>query len=158
MNDESTGTVTEPMDLTDKEAKLKASKKAAAQKMMERKRAALDLLIALAERQGDAEEKAAAEYLKPGRHIAGSPKAPKTNKVDMVSAIFDDMDSVHEDDIYLQHKLGRTEMRKVIQTGVNNGTWITFDPSTGLYTVVLRDSPEAPEGWLGAMPKQPKVL
>lgn len=141
-----------------KAEKLKASKKAAAEKMMERKRAALALLIALAERQGDAEEKEAAVYLTPGRHISGGPKAPKIGKVDMVAELFGEEDSVHEDDIYLQHKLGRTEMRKVIQSGVNAGTWITFDPSTGLYTVIARDETEAPDGWLGPLPKQPKVL
>lgn len=149
----------EDTNLTDQEKaeKLKASKKAAAQKMMERKRAALDVLIALAERMGDDEEKKAAEYLKPGRHVgaASGPKAPKA-KANLVDDIFADSDTAHEDDIYLQFKLGRTEMKRVIQAGVNAGVWITFDQSTGNYNVVARG--EMPDGWLGPQPKAPKVL
>ena len=152
MNDEETTTVDQ---VTDPSEKIKASKKAAALKMQERKRAALDILISLAQRLGDADEKAAAIYLQPGRHIGGT-TGPKVAKVDYLDAIFLDSDVAHEDDIYLSHKLGRTEMKKVIQQGVNNGVWISFDPTTGNYTVVARG--EQPAGWLGPVPKQPKVL
>jgi len=141
---------------TGAEDKMKAQKKAAADKMMARKRAALDILIALAQRLGDTEEKAAAVYLTPGRHIGAAPGTPKMAKANFLDLIFATSDTAHEDDIYLSHKLGRTEMKKVIQQGVNNGIWIAFDPTTGNYTVVARG--EQPEGWLGPVPKQPKVL
>lgn len=156
MNDEDQ-TVETTVDTTpDAEAKIKAQKKAAADKMMARKRAALDILIALAQRLGDASEKEAAVYLTPGRHIGATGGAPKAAKADYIDLLFLDSDTAHEDDIYLSHKLGRTEMKKVIQQGVNQGVWITFDPTTGNYKVVARGT--QPDGWLGPVPKQPKVL
>lgn len=147
--------------VTDADAaeKLKAQKKAAADKMKARKTAALEKLIDLAMRMGNDEEKEAAVYMQPGRHTSGAtasgPKTPKV-KADLVKEIFSDNDEMHEDDVYLKFKLGRTEMRKVIQQGVNNNVWITFDLGTGLYKVVSRS--EMPDGWLGPQPKTPKVL
>jgi len=132
---------------------LKAKKKEAADRMKARKDAALNVLIELAQRIGTDEEKAAAVYMTPGRHVAGAAKVTKPG----VSVLDSLSYPAHEDAIYTQYKLGRAEMRKEIQKAVSRGTWVSFDPTSGFYDLA-GTGPEAPEGWLGPMPKQPKAL
>ena len=138
----------------DKDAKLKEQKKAAFLKMKARKDAALATLISLAQRMGDEEEKKAAEYLTPGHRTSSSgPKAPKIKK-DMVAEIFGDSNTVHEDKIFMDFKLGRPDMAKLIKQAVNQNVWISFDAGNGIYSVVRGAQPE---GWLGPQPKPAKV-
>ena len=134
-------------------AKLKEQKKAAFLKMKARKDSALALLISLAQRMGDEDEKKAAEYLTPGHRTASGPKAPKV-KEDMIAKIFGDSDTVHEDKIFMDFKLGRPDMAKLIKQAVNQNIWISFDAGNGIYSVVRG---AMPEGWLGPLPKAPKV-
>lgn len=132
---------------------MKAKKKEAADRMKARKEAALNMLIELAQRIGSDEEKAAAVYMTPGRHVAGAVKTVKAGVSVLDALSF----PIHEDSVYAQFKMGRPEMRKEIQKGVNRGVWVSFDPTSGMYDLV-GSGPDAPEGWLGPMPKQPKVL
>lgn len=106
------------------EAKLEAFRKSkieASVRLQARKKEAILKLIAMAERVGNEEEKAAAKYLNPGRHIVLAPKP-----VD----IFGKEKSIHEDILFKAHKLGRAEMRKMMKKDPT----ITFNTTTGIYT------------------------
>jgi len=84
-------------------------KNEAAKRMLDRKAEAMSKLIALALRSGNAEEKEAARYLEPGRHLNITPKTP------IISMIEAD-GSVHEDEIFKKFKMGRKEMRAIMKT------------------------------------------
>jgi len=84
-------------------------KNEAAKRMLDRKAEAMSKLIALALRSGNAEEKEAAKYLEPGRHLNITPKAP-------IVAMIEAGVSVHEDEIFKKFKMGRKEMRAIMKT------------------------------------------
>lgn len=98
----------------------------------------------------------AALLVKPGRR-GGSTVARK----DVIAEYFTDHvgegESVHEDQIWKDLKLGRAEMRKASVNLIKKAKdpedrmWIDFDPESGSYTFVQTGA-EAPEGWTGYRP------
>ena len=82
-------------------------KNEASKRMLARKAEALQKLIALAEKSGTPEEKAAASYLKGGRQIG-------INKNEVVEFIRN-RGSVSEDDVWLKFKKGRVEMKRIMK-------------------------------------------
>ena len=136
--------------------KLKKQKNEASKRLHDRKSKALTQLIDLAKRLGTPEEKDAALYLEPGRHIAGVPGAPKVRK-DVLASLLDTVGAtIHEDEVFKQERLGRREMGQLIRSAVGT-RWVTFNPDTGTYKLVAM-GPTAPEGWVGPLPKAPKAL
>ena len=91
----------------EKVAAFKKMKNEASKRMLARKAEALAKLIALAEKHGTAEEKAAAKYLSGGRQIG-------VNKNEVIEYIRTN-GSVSEDDIFLKFKKGRAEMKRLMK-------------------------------------------
>ncbi|MEJ2248026.1 MAG: hypothetical protein P8Y70_00015 [Candidatus Lokiarchaeota archaeon] len=81
----------------------------------------------------------------------------RTAGKNVIADMFRETLTVHEDDIYKAHKMGRGEMSRIIKKLIkdpadpNDRLWIEFDPTTGLYTLVHRGA-SAPEGWKGYEP------
>jgi hypothetical protein len=85
----------------------RARKNEASKRMLARKAEALEKLIALAEKHGNAEEKLAAKYLSGGRQM-GTQKS-------VVVEYLQDHGSADEMEIFKQFKLGRTEMKALMK-------------------------------------------
>lgn len=111
-----------------KAEKFRLAKIEASKKMIARKKVAIAILVALADKSGSPEEKLAAKYLSGGRQLGVSPTFSPTD-------IFGSEKSIHEDLLFKHKKLGRTEMKKIIAKAEKAGTKITFDPQTGIYAL-----------------------
>jgi len=99
------GTTPVFMSEEEKIAAFKASKNAAAKRMLARKAEAMEKLIAMALRIGTDEEKKAAMYLLP------HPVGPRTvSPVDSIREA-----PMTEDEVWMKFKLGRTEMKRVLK-------------------------------------------
>ena len=113
---------------SEKAEKFRLAKIEASKKLIARKKQAMAVLIALAEKSGTEAEKEAARYLSGGR------------KLGLVSAfspsdIFGTETSIHEDLLFKHKKLGRQEMKKIMAKAEKTGTKIAFNPQTGIYSL-----------------------
>lgn len=89
----------------DKLEAFRKMKNEASKRMLARKAEALQKLIALAEKMGTDEEKAAAKYLRGGRQL--------TTKSDVITAL--ESKSMSEMEVFQLFKLGRTEMKRIMK-------------------------------------------
>ena len=97
-------------DSESKDEAFRLRKLEASKRMLERKKVALDKLIALAQRIGTEEEKAAAQYLSGGRQLT------TTNQVyDFVA----ETGKATEDELFIKFKVGRTEMKRLMKKHVS---------------------------------------
>lgn len=128
----------------------------------EQKKEALNKIVAFVLDSLDADEPEnkelieAALLVKPGRRVATT-----TSRKDVIAEYFTEQvgvgESVHEDKIWSDLKLGRAEMRKASVNLIKKAKdpeermWISFDPETELYTYEAEGA-EPPEGWLGYRP------
>ncbi len=88
-------------------------------------------------------------------------KAPRTAGITGVKAVvirmFSDIgDTVDEDSIWSENKLGRAEMRKTTVNLIKKEKpgerlWISFNPEKGVYTLEGMGA-DAPSGWTGYTP------
>lgn len=82
--------------------------------------------------------------------------ATRTSVMSIVSGIFDENEEISEDDIFVAHKLGRTEMATATKNIIKkfapaDRKWISFDPETGVYTLAGTGA-DPPEDWKGYVP------
>ena len=110
-----------------KAEKFRLAKIEASKRLIERKKQALAVLIALAEKSGSPEEKEAGRYLSGGRKLGLVSFTPED--------IFGKEKSIHEDLLFKHKKLGRAEMKKIIKKAEKAGVKITFDIQTGIYAI-----------------------
>lgn len=87
---------------------------------------------------------------------SGSGGSSRVAVMDVVSGIFDDVKEISEDQIFIDHKLGRTEMTTAIKNIIKKydpkeRKWISFDPETGVYKLEGK-GPKPPRGWTGYVP------
>lgn len=137
------------------EEQKKAKKNEASKKMIAKKKAAIKVLAELANRLGDATEKAAAAYLSgAGR----TPGAPREAAKDYIAILFNGTvgATIDEGAVFKATKMGRLEMRALIKKEVNRGNWISFDATKEVYTFVAKGD-KAPAGWNGPQPKAAKL-
>jgi hypothetical protein len=139
-----------------------AEEKTKGQIRREKKKEALNKIVAFVLDNLDQDEPENKELIesallvKPGRR-GGTTVARK----DVVRSYFNDTvgegETVHEDQIWSDLKLGRAEMRKATVNLIKKATdpedrmWIEFDPETGVYDF-LATGPEPPSGWTGYRP------
>ena len=82
--------------------------------------------------------------------------ATRTSVMSIVSGIFDETKEISEDQIFIDHKLGRTEMatanKNIIKKfDAKDRKWIAFDPETGIYKLTGKGE-NPPRGWKGYVP------
>lgn len=82
--------------------------------------------------------------------------ATRTSVMSVVSTIFDGVKMMTEDDIFIAHKLGRTEMATASKNIIKkfapaDRKWISFDPETGEYKLAGK-GPNPPKNWRGYVP------
>ena len=121
----------------------------------EAKKVALkSLLTYVKENSADEGVLALVKILTPGVRFGG------TQKTGVVSIIADQFesegDTMTEDSIWNDYKLGRAEMRKIRVNLIKKRDpekrlWISFDADAGVYTLD-GTGPEAPAGWTGYQP------
>jgi hypothetical protein len=87
----------------------------------------------------------------PGR----APGVQKESVASKLREIFTNKDSIHEDEIYKEFKIGRTEMKRRCynlrekNTDPKDNIYVTFDKDSGLYEVVGRGE-KVPEQFVKA--------
>lgn len=108
----------------DKKEAFRLMKLAASKRMLERKKAATDKLVALALRIGTDEEKAAAKYLSGELRV-------KNVSTDKVYEAFEKEGTLHEDTIFKSYKLGRAEMRRFMKKHAD----VSFDAARSVYVL-----------------------
>lgn len=96
--------------------------------------------------------------LKPKSRSGFGGVAKKVTNVDKVLELFgSEGDVIHEDDIFLKLKLGRTDMRqvstKLVKRAPEDRIWIAFDADTGNYSKVAEGA-DMPEDWNGYVPEE----
>lgn len=139
-------------EIADKE--VSAKRAAASKKVRDRKRQSLlDLLKWVKEQSPEGAILALVRDITPGSRVE------TVSAKNVLFELFESRmgDNIHEDDIFKQFKLGRTEMRRHLITLIKNAAtpddrmWVSFDPTTGFY--VCKDiSPNAPKDWTGYLP------
>ena len=80
----------------------------------------------------------------------------RTSVMSIVSGIFDEHKLISEDQIFIDHKLGRTEMATATKNIIKkfapeDRKWISFDPETGEYKLAGK-GPNPPKNWTGYVP------
>ena len=80
----------------------------------------------------------------------------RTSVMSIVSGIFDENKEMNEDEVFANHKLGRSEMATAIKNIIKkfepaDRKWIAFDPETGVYKLVGKGA-NPPKGWKGYVP------
>jgi len=80
----------------------------------------------------------------------------RTSVMSIVSGIFDETKLISEDQIFIDHKLGRTEMATACKNIIKkfapeDRKWISFDPETGEYKLTGK-GPNPPKNWTGYVP------
>jgi len=100
----------------------------------------------------------AADVLTP-KHGGGGGGIKADSKKSLFITMLEDKGTVHEDDVFLELKLGRTEVRNIrndlIKTVPENRVWVAFDRDTGNYTVAGKGA-EMPANWDGYVPEELK--
>jgi hypothetical protein len=86
-------------------------------------------------------------------------KKPGTRRVSVSGAVIETIKKekvINEVELFTQYKLGRTEVRALLNRQLNadieNRIWVSFNPETGNYTVE-GTGVKAPKDWSGYTPK-----
>lgn len=82
--------------------------------------------------------------------------ATRTSVMSIVSGIFDKTKEISEDQIFIDHKLGRTEMATATKNIIKkfapaDRKWISFDPESGVYKLAGKGE-NPPRSWKGYVP------
>jgi len=80
----------------------------------------------------------------------------RVSVMSIVSDMFTNVKEIHEDDVFAQHKLGRSEMATATKNIIKkfepkDRKWIAFDPETGVYTLAGKGE-NPPKNWTGYVP------
>ena len=119
-----------------------------------KKEALKSLLAYVKENSQDENALAYCKILTPGVRFGG---AQRTGVVSIIAGAFEsEGDTIHEDQVWSDYKLGRSEMRKIAVNLIKKREpekrlWISFDADTGVYTLE-GSGPDAPAGWTGYTP------
>lgn len=94
----------------------------------------------------------AAALITPGVRVGGI----RASRKDVIEEAFQNQDAIHEDEIWAEYKMGRTDMRKaciglIKKKAPEDRMWIGFDPDSGMYTLE-GTGPNPPAGWTGYRP------
>lgn len=121
-------------------------------------RTIVDTLIAKSEvtKEEFAELKALAILAAPKSGGRSGTGTTRTSVMSIVSGIFDELKEISEDQMFIDHKLGRTEMATASKNIIKkfapeDRKWIAFDPETGVYKLAGKGE-NPPRGWKGYVP------
>lgn len=136
------------VEVDSNKAEKKAEKKA---KKDLKKKQLLALIAFVTENTEDPELIAAAKNLTPGQRIA------RVGMKEVITDLFENVgQTVGEDQIWTDHRLGRKEMRSITNNLIKkekpeNRKWISFDSENGVYEL-QGIGHGAPNGWTGYVP------
>lgn len=124
------------------------------QKKIAARNDALKALCAFAAEKGDEKLKAAAALF--AVRAASGPRGTSPKFITVMTELFKAGPTVHEDIIFKNYKLGRTDMRNMTIDAIKKAKpaerfWVKFDAQTGVYTLVGRGE-KAPATWTGYKP------
>jgi len=137
----------------------KADKKARGRaKRLVKKQALMSVLAFVKENTKDEKLLLACVALTPGVRFGGV----RSTKKDVIVEAFGKKAKIHENEIWENYKLGRSEMRKtcinlIKRAEPKDRVWIDFDPQSGNYTLRGR-GPDAPDKWTGYLPVDMKEM
>lgn len=132
----------------------KAARKARnVEKRKAKRQALVDMINFINSVEAPAEVVAAAKLLTPGNR-ATSAAAP--SKLDQFAGLFTENNRVSEEDLFMQYKVGRAEMRKICTNLIKkrkpeDRIWVRLDVPSETY-MVEGYGPDAPAGWAGYKP------
>lgn len=126
---------------------------AASKKVRDRKRKCLlELLAWVKDNTDDKEVLNLVKNLTPGMRVASTVASART----VIADLFTKNPIIHEEEIFANLKLGRTEMRRyrielIKKVDPANRMWIDFEPDTGKYEL-KGTGEEPPKDWTGYIP------